>query len=234
MHVNRRIRQIGAVLMLPCCVLAAEIAGAQQPPQLVSNPYFAKTASPPVHIAASNAPAAIPTAPAEHVVYPAATPAARQSSTMPRGLPRNRAAALGAAVRVSTLDEAFRAGVPANDSPQFDASRVASAGAEPGRFIPSAVAQRMPSEAIGASASAIPTNSGVRRDPTLQPVVWLSDASATPAPSQVLHQANQTSGYAAARSDSSQAANPLRREFMTQPVSHNQFDGGEAVGNPLR
>lgn len=235
MLLNCRVARIGAALIFPCGLLSAGLAAAQQPPHLVANPYFADSVTPPAaHLAASNAPAAIPTTPVQQVVYPAAATTSWQPSATPRGLPRHRAAALGAAVRVATLDEAYRAGVPASDGPAVDARHLATADAEPARFIPPVVAKHMPSEPIAASTTTAATNSGFRRDSALQPVVWMSDVPAASAPSPTQYRASPATTYAAPQTDSSQVGNPLRREFMNPPASPSQVGGGEVVGNPLR
>lgn len=201
---RRGIRVLAGAVFTLALSATADTTLAQSVPQRVANPYFAPSS------AAANSAATLSDA---HVVYPATTansPLAnglQVGSPKPsrEGLPTNRVAALRAAVRVATLDEAYRAGVAARDI-----QPTAAATIEPSRFAPASTAMAMPKPQ---GLAATPTD--FRRDTAVQPVAWLSDAPVA---------ANTSSSISnrAPSAEVPQAGNPLRRDVASP------------VGNPLR
>lgn len=196
-------------------------ATAQSVPQRVANPYYAASpavANPPATSAANSA----VTLAEPHVVYPAST----TNVVNPKGLPRDRVAALRAAVRVATLNEAYRAGstptddIATNNSAPLHAALSGvpthqSPVAEPPRFAPAANATALPTPIGVASTSTVQRDATVRRDAAVQPVAWLSETSSKPAPLR-------STPLDATRVQQAQVGNPLRR------------DSENGAGNPLR
>jgi hypothetical protein len=211
-----RLRVAGSLALSGFALLAtADTATAQSVPQRMANPYYATSS------AAANSAATL----AEpQVVYPATT----TSVVNAKGLPRDRVAALRAAVRVTTLSEAYRAGsIPTDVTATSDVGTASMNSArtdppisEPPRFAPAASATQMPTSVGVASTSA------VRRDTAVQPVAWLSDAPNATAPprSPVSPQstARDLSQVRAVHVGAAHVGNPLRRDLDNGP------------GNPLR
>lgn len=204
-------------LMLEATVLGTATAAAQSIPQRMANPYYSTLTAAPT-LPARSAVNAAATLAEPHVVYPAST----TSVVNPKGLPRDRVAALRAAVQVSTLNEAYRAGSTPIDVVASSGNAHAAVSSpravttmnrlptnEPPRFAPSANATQMPTS-IGANSTP-----PMRRDAAVEPVAWMSDTPSSPA-------APRTTPINAASARTAQVGNPLRR------------DAENGAGNPLR
>jgi len=221
-HRIMRLRVAGSSALVGFALLAtADTATAQSVPQRMANPYYATAP------AAANSAAALPE---PQVVYPATT----TNVVNAKGLPRDRVAALRAAVRVTTLNEAYRAGSIPTDvaattevgTASMNLSRTDPLVNEPPRFAPAANATQMPTSVGVASTSA------VRRDTSVQPVAWLSDAPNATVPPRYTapphspvppnSTARDLSQVRAVYVGTANVGNPLRRDLDNGP------------GNPLR
>lgn len=200
---QRRLVRIGAVLLLPTSISLAESG-----PQRFANPYYASVSN----------------EPSTQVVLPTSTTTAWSAAPEPvRGLPRNRLAALGAAVQVAKLDEAYRANVPAVDAVAASPVIANAPSIEPSRFAPAPNAAQIPVVAINAANAPATIKPGYRHDTAVQPVVWMSDAAT-----------NTNTAPAAMDTSAAQIGNPLRRMFSSRPDVGGVPVQNAAIGNPLR
>lgn len=201
-----RLRLVATGISLSLAWLSCNAdARAQSAPHRMANPYYT-----PLPAAANSAATLIE----PKVVYPAVT-----TNPVPvKGLPRDRAAALRAAVSVATLDDAYRAGIAASEVatsshltvavPQPTRSPIPTN--EPRRFAPYAATAR-----LSTSNGVASTNAPLRRDTAVRPVVWLSDEP-SPKPAESL------SNRVAVQPQPLDVGNPLRRDVTS------------ISGNPLR
>jgi len=236
---------LAAALILSFGLLAAGGSSAEPAPRLVGNPFYRVSVTnvdPTTASAAANVPAVISTgATLQHVVYPSSTtsnwtpanPASANDGGMQhdvapfiaRALPRNRAAALGAALRVTKLAEAYPANAAAVDMPpaptqSMPARQVAASSIEPPRFAPAPNVAQMPN---GNTVIA-----GTRYDAAVRPAAWSSNV-ASDAPTY------RNPATSSAEIGSQQAGNPLRSVFAEgQAIHPHSTLSNASSGNPLR